>query len=196
MKITTTHDHQKLFDRAIRITQLEPLSEPQVVEKPLSVGKTLYVPMFLGLKPFDAPKQNVATETKTEEESSTKKVSLADVTKNFGIGTGFAAGSLGVIPLAKHTTESQLAAHLTNYGFAPEASNQMASSALGFARSNLGHLCCLFFAGSAITIGTVEALKPDWKWKRKLLFAALGGLVLLLIGLILIYFRVWGSSAP
>lgn len=196
MKIVPGHDSQKLLLRPIRITQAEPLTAIPSAYRPLAPGAMVYVSPFHRFEPFAAPKTFGAVANAGVNASIPKKgVTLEDFTKNVGIGAGLAAVPLGVMPLAKHATQTQIAAQFTNYGFTPDASGRMASSALGFARSNLGHLCCVFFAGSAITIGTVEALKPEWPWKRKLITGAIGGAILVAIALVLILLGVWGSSA-
>jgi hypothetical protein len=176
--------------------QLEVLSDDPSVEPIFSAGTTIYVSRFLDLKPFTrAAMPDVDAPVNNPEKASPKRVTLADVTKNLAIGGGMAAVPLGAIPLANLTTQSQIAAQLTNYGFAPNASSQMASSALNFARSNLGNLCCVFLAGSAVGIGTVEALRPDWSWKQKLIAGGIGGAVLVLLAVVLMYLGVWGHSA-
>jgi hypothetical protein len=157
------------------------------------VGTPLYLSRFLLIEPFTA-----ADKVKEEPEKTTnapKQVTLADFTKNFGIGTGLALAPLTVIPMANSTTPSELATKLTSYGFAPNASDQMASTALNFARSHFGQLCCVFLAGSAVTIGTVEAFKPHWTWKRKLLVAGTGGLAAVLLAAILIFLGIWSQSS-
>lgn len=189
MEITTAHANQGLFRRPVRITQLEKLNSPElpVQPPPLSLGTTVYVSRHLRLEPFSPVKESTPKEP--------KRVSLADATKNLGIGGGLAAGSLGLIPLSKSTTEAKLSALLTSYGFTPSASDQLASSSLSFARSNAGQICCFFLTGGFTTLGIVEAIKPDWAWKRKLLIALMGGLALVLIILVLHYFGIWGHPA-
>lgn len=191
MKVVPAYDTQGLFRRPVRITQVEDLDIPRAERQPaappspaVAPGTTVYISRSVHLQVDAAPKKD-----------SPKKVTLGDFTKNAGIGTGFAGASLSMIPLAKGTTEAQLAATLKSYGFAPGASDQIASSGLGFARSNLGQVSCVFLAGGFATIGVVEALKPDWTWKRKLLFGLGGGVVLVLLALLLNYLGIWGEGA-
>ncbi len=203
MKIVTAHASQGLFRRPVRVTQLESLGEdvlssrqpveasslPSQISKniTLSLGSTVYVPRNLRFEPPMA--------TKESEVKGSEKVSLADFTKNIGIGTGLAGAPLSLIPLSRSTTESQLAKLLNSYGFSPSASNQISSSGLSFVRSNAGQICCLFMAGGLVTIGAVEAVRPGWTWRRKLLFGACGGLMLVIVALAFIYFGIWGQAA-
>lgn len=191
MKVVPAYPTQGLFRRPVRVTQVEELDIPQAERQPaapprpaVAPGTTVYVSHSVHLQVGAASKKD-----------SPKKVTLGDFTKNAGIGTGFAGGSLSLIPLAKGTTEAQLAATLKSYGFAPGASDQIASSSLSVARSNLGQISCVFLAGGFATIGFVEALKPDWTWKRKLLYALGGGVVLVLLALLLNYLGIWGEGA-
>ncbi len=92
------------------------------------------------------------------------------------------------------TTQSQLAGGIASYGFSSSSANIISSNALEFAKSNAGSIVGVFIAGSSITLGTVEALNPDWPWKRKLKIAGAGGLFLVGIALVLIYFGIWGTS--
>lgn len=199
MEITTAHASQGLLRRPVRVTQLEPLIGPSKQQTgedgplPSSAGgvllplnATVFVPRTLRLQPLAAA--NAA------DKLPEKRVTLADFAKNAGIGAGLAGVPLSVIPLAKTSTEGQLAALLQSYGFSPGASEQIASSGLGFARTNAGQICCLFMAGSLASVGVVEALKPDWTWKRKLLIGALGGTGLVVLILILFYLGIWGQK--
>ncbi len=203
MKIVTAHASQGLFRQPVRVTQLENLdtgvlSSQQPIEAStlpsrvstsvtLSLGSTVYVPRNLRLEP--------RTATKDSEVTGSEKVSLADFTKNIGIGTALAGAPLSLIPLSKSTTDSHLAELLNSYGFSPSASDQLASTSLSFVRSNTGQMCCLFMAGGLVAIGAVEAVRPGWTWRRKLLFGACGGLVLVIVALALIYFGIWGQAA-
>ena len=203
MKIITAHASQGLFRQPVRVTQLESLGEAVLSSQQpaegsslpsrvstsvaLSLGSTVYVPRNIRFEPL--------TTAKGSEVKGSEKVSLADFTKNIGIGTGLAGASLSLIPLSRSTAESQLAALLNSYGFSSSASDQIASSGLSFVRSNAGQICCLFMAGGLVTIGAVEAVRPSWTWRRKLLLGACGGLVLAIVALALIYFGIWGQAA-
>jgi hypothetical protein len=113
------------------------------------------------------------------------QVTLAHVTKNVGIGLGLGGTTMTLMPLARATTTTELSARLTGYGFAPDASVSIARQGLDFARSHAGQLTTLFLAGSAVGVGVVEAVRPDWSWTRKILTGSL-------LGLALLGFAAWG----
>jgi hypothetical protein len=223
MKVVMTHDGPKPFLRPFIVTQVEGLSATLPVLKPLSTGTTssaspmlglgnigalpvlrplstgttFYASPLLGLGQIGAlPRQVVGAKPGADKDIPSKKVSLSDIATNVGIGSTASAVPLGLIPLAKHTTEAQLATFLKDYDVSPDASSSFAKSVLAFIRSNPGHLCCLFLAGSSFGIGTVAALRPDLTWKRTLILG-IGwfGIPALIIGLILMWLGVWGSSA-
>lgn len=196
MKYIIAHEQQTPLRRPITVTRLEYLHGAGAVQPPVAPGKTLYISRFTQLPTFYALATSAPAGEKTAAggDETPKRVTLEGVVKNVGIGGALAVPTVGLIPLAKHTTEAQLAAQLTNYGFEPNASGQIASSALGFARSNLGHLCCVFLAGTALGIGTVEAVKPGWSWNRKIMVGAIFGIAAIILALILIYSGVWGEQ--
>ena len=43
-------------------------------------------------------------------------------------------------------------------------------------------------------LGTVEALKVDWSWKKKLAVAGIGGVILVIIFALLIHLGIWGQQ--
>jgi hypothetical protein len=185
MKVVPAYDSQGLFRRPVKITQLEDLETPPAERRPLASETTVYISRTVRFEM--APP---AKEAKKDE-----KVTLGSFAKDFGVGAGLAAGSMGIIPLAKGTTEAQLAAALKGFGFAPGASDQIASSSLGFARSNLGQISCVFLAGGFVTVGLIEGVGLDWTWKKKLAYFVGGGLVLVLLALLLNYLGIWGGDA-
>jgi hypothetical protein len=193
MKVVPAYDSQGLFRRPVRITQLEDLDVPPSSGSApvLTPGTTVYISRTVRFEAITSSKEP----DDASKKDSAEKVTLVNFAKNAGVGGGLAAASLGMIPLAKGTTEAQLAATLKSYGFAPGASDQIASSGLGFARSNLGQISCVFLAGGFATIGAIEAVGLDWTWKRKLLFGAGGGLALVLLALLLNYLGIWGQGA-
>lgn len=106
-------------------------------------------------------------------------VTLAHVTKNVGIGLGLGGTTMTLMPLAHATTTQALSAQLTGYGFAPATSQSIAQQGLDFARSHAGQLTTIFLAGSAVGVGVVEAVRPDWAWPRKVLTGSLLGFAVL-----------------
>jgi hypothetical protein len=195
MKYIIAHEQQAPLRRPITVTRLENLHGAAAVQPPVAPGKTLYISRFAPLPTFYvAAEPTPAAEKSGAGGEPPKRVTLGGVVKNVGIGGMLAAQPVGLIPLARHTTEAQLAAQLTNYGFEPNASGQIASSALEFARSNFGHLCCVFLSGTAIAIGTVEAIRPNWSWNRKITVSVIAGAIIAILALILIYMGVWGEQ--
>ena len=125
-----------------------------------------------------------------------RAVSLADVTKNFGIGTAMAAPPFTALRLSHTLTTPQLASQFQSFGVAPDSCNSLAAKALDYARSNTGQLTCVFFAGGAVTLGAVEAVVPHWEWRRKLTAAAIGGAICAALGAAMMYAGVWGQPPP
>lgn len=204
MKIAPAYESQRRFFKPLEIKQFEALTAAPISEPPpnpeeaqglpisslptgmpgpslthLTVGTTVYVPVFLSV----------------ESKAEPKRVKLADFLKDGAIAGGLGSAPLGVIPLANNANPAQLAAQLTSYGFTPQASDQIASAALNFARSNVGHLCCVFLAGFGAGVGTAELLRPDWEWKIKLMVGGILGVVAVAIVALLIYLGVYGQSA-
>ena len=208
MNLEPAYNRYRPLHRPVRVTQTEvvcatpspptPLERgvvqphPTLVPGSPSQGMTYYLSRSVILEPFTAEKKPAYDFAIPTPEKASKQVTLADVTKNIGIGLTLATPPLGVIPLANATNQSDLGALLASYGFAQNTSDQIASAALTFARSNLGRLCCIFVAGSAITLGTVEAIKPEWQWTRKLVAAGIGGAVLVTIVVTLLFIGIWG----
>jgi len=122
-------------------------------------------------------------------------VTLAHVTKNVGIGLGLGGTTMTVMPLAHATTTQALSAQLTGYGFTPAASQSIAQQALDFARSHAGQLTTLFIAGSAVGVGVVEAVRPDWSWPRKVLTGSVLGFAALGVGAWGVHKGWWGYDA-
>ncbi len=196
MKYIVAHEQQTPLRRPVTVTRLENLYGAGAIQPPVAPGKTLYISRFAPLPTFYVAAEHTPATGKTGAggDKPPKRVTLGGVVKNVGIGGMLAAQPVGLIPLARHTTEAQLAAQLTNYGFEPNASGQIASSALEFARSNFGHLCCVFLSGTAIAIGTVEAIRPNWSWNRKITVSVIAGAIIAILALILIYMGVWGEQ--
>ena len=122
-------------------------------------------------------------------------VTLAHVTKNVGIGLGLGGTTMTLMPLAHATTTQALSAQLTGYGFAPATSQSIAQQGLDFARSHAGQLTTIFLAGSAVGVGVVEAVRPDWSWPRKVLTGSLLGFAALSVGAWGIHKGWWGFDA-
>ena len=122
-------------------------------------------------------------------------VTLAHVTKNVGIGLGLAGTTMTVMPLAHATTTKALSAQLTGYGFPPATSQSIAQQGLDFARSHAGQLTTIFIAGSAVGLGVVEAVRPDWSWPRKLMTGSLLGFALVAAGAWGVHKGWWGFDA-
>lgn len=149
----------------------------------LSVSWRLKLPDPLATAPARSPKP------------SPTPVTLAHVTKNVGIGLGLGGTTMTLMPLAQATTTVELSTRLTSYGFAPAASEQIARQGLDFARSHAGQLTTLFLAGTAVGVGVVEAVRPDWSWTRKVLTSGLLGLAVLGIAAWAIHKGWWGHDA-
>ena len=122
-------------------------------------------------------------------------VTLAHVTKNVGIGLGLGGTTMTLMPLAHATTTQALSAQLTGYGFPPATSQSIAQQGLDFARSHAGQLTTIFLAGSAVGMGVVEAVRPDWSWPRKVLTGSLLGFAVLSVGAWGIHKGWWGFDA-
>ena len=122
-------------------------------------------------------------------------VTLAHVTKNVGIGLGLGGTTMTLMPMAHATTTQALSAQLTGYGFTPATSQSIAQQGLDFARSHAGQLTTIFLAGSAVGLGVVEAVRPDWSWPRKVLTGSLLGFAALSVGAWGIHKGWWGFDA-
>ncbi|MDO9073778.1 MAG: hypothetical protein Q7U73_10965 [Rubrivivax sp.] len=121
----------------------------------------------------------LATPPAQSTKPSPTPITLAHVTKNVGIGLGLGGTTMTLMPLAQAATTAELSTRLTQYGFAPATSEVIAQQGLDFARSHAGQLTTLFVAGTAVGVGVVEAVRPDWSWTRKILTGSLLGLALL-----------------
>lgn len=174
--------------------------------KPPSRGEIYYVPNKFVLnhpeltspRKFSVFAEVNASRSPEQEKPHTnvvqKGLSLKDMVAQVGSGGALATPVLSVIPLGNTVTETQLAGQMMNWGFSPSASSSMASAALEFARSTTGKLTCLFVGGTAISLGAIEAIKPQWSWRRKLTVACAIGTVIVVIAIVLVYLGIWGHS--
>jgi hypothetical protein len=154
----------------------------------LLVPWRIKLPDTLAASPFTTPPVE-------RPKRSATPVTLAHVTKNVGIGLGLGGSTMTLMPLARATTAAELSARLTGYGFPPATSQTIAQQGLDFARSHAGQLTTIFLAGSAVGVGVVEAVRPDWSWTRKIMTGSLFGLALLGLATWGIHKGWWGYDA-
>ena len=160
----------------------------------IPMGTQLLVPWRIKL-PDPLTAAALATPPVGPPKTPATPVTLAHVTKNIGIGLGLGGSTMTLMPLAHATTAADLSARLTGYGFPPATSQTIAKQGLDFARSHAGQLTTIFLAGSAVGVGVVEAVRPDWSWTRKILTGSLFGLALLGLASWGIHKGWWGYDA-
>jgi len=160
----------------------------------IPLGTQLMVPWRIKL-PDPLTASPLTSRPVEQPKPSATPVTLAHVTKNVGIGLGLGGSTMTLMPLAHATTAADLSARLTGYGFAPATSQTIAQQGLDFARSHAGQLTTIFLAGSAVGVGVVEAVRPNWSWTRKILTGSLFGVALLGLATWGIHKGWWGYDA-
>ena len=165
-----------------------PLGLPPGMQFTVSWNTKLPNPLVTSAPAAAAPASPVPAPAKTP-------VTLAHVTKNVGVGLGLGGTTMTLMPLAHATTTQALSAQLTGYGFTPATSQSIAQQGLDFARSHAGQLTTIFLAGSAVGLGVVEAVRPDWSWPRKVLTGSLLGFAVLSVGAWGVHKGWWGFDA-